>query len=139
MKYITHHRYRGKAVTGKEVNIPALTQLEEKDGVIIYNNEPLCFNTSQAAHEHIARDDDGNGLERGMLTYEIAFSNRKRFNNDKTRRQRFTDEEIELLSTKWQKYLNPDVDVILFNQAFFDGNIFELREMAKDLHMKGVK
>lgn len=139
MKYILYRRYKGKAVTGKEVNIPATTKLDCTDGVIIYNNEPLCFNTSQIAHEYIARNDDGNGLERGMLTYEIAFSNRKRFSNDKTRQQRFTDEEIELLSTKWQKYLNPDVDVILFNQAFFDGNILELREMAKDLHMKGVK
>lgn len=137
--YITHRRFRGKALSGKEVNIPAMTKLDGEDGLILYNNEPLCFDTSQVAHKYITRNDDGNGMERGMLTYEIAFSNRKRFSNDKTRRQRFTDEEIELLSTKWQKYLNPDVDVILFNQAFFDGNIGELREMAKDLHMKGVK
>ena len=72
-------------------------------------------------------------MERGKLTYEIAFADRRRYNKDKTRRQRFTDEEIELLCEKWSKWLIPDIDVVLFNHAFFNGNILELRQLASEL------
>ena len=130
MEYIVYRRYRGKTVTGAEVNLPACTELHG-DELILLNGVPLCVKSSQIAHEHIARNDDGNGLERGKLCYAIAFENRKRIVWDRI--QRFTDNEIEVLINRWSHFLIPDIGVVLFNQDFFDANILSLRQMASDL------
>lgn len=54
-----------------QVNIPAKTKGEVVDGIIYVNNLPICYTTSENAHQYFARDDDGNGMERGYLTQEI--------------------------------------------------------------------
>lgn len=135
MNYITHHRYRGKTACAKEVNIPYGTEFECKDNMILDANGMFCYATSEVAHKYLARNDDGKGLRRGALTYEIAYSNRERYNKDGNRRQRFTDEEIELIETKWNKFLIPDIDVVLFNHDFFNADVEELEQMAKDLNI----
>ena len=120
MLYIVHHRYRGKTCSAKEVNLPRGTICESAGPAITLNGAPICYNTSEVGHKFFARNDDGYGLCRGALTYEIAYSNRERFNKEGNRRQRFTDEEIEMLERDWSKYLIPDIDVILFNHDFFN-------------------
>ena len=70
MKYIVHKRFKGKALCG-EVNLPAMTEVENKDGVICYNGSALCFDCSENAHQFFARNDDGNGMLRGKLTQAI--------------------------------------------------------------------
>lgn len=136
MEYILFRRYRENDFSGKKMNIPALTIANENNNTIFIDNNPICCITSQIAHEYFARNNDGNGLLRGQLTYAIAFSERIRYNEDHTRRQRFTDQEIELIETKWEKYLIPNLEVILFNHDFFNADIQELEEMAKDLNIK---
>ena len=135
MQYIVHHRYRGKGMTGKEYNIPYATTFNTINNIIADGNCGLCYTTSEVAHQYFARNDDGKGLRRGALTYEIAYSNRERYNKDGNRRQRFTDEEIELIEKKWNKFLIPDIDVILFNHTFFNADVEDLEQMAKDLNI----
>lgn len=136
MNYIVTNRYRGKALNGSEVNIPATTNVVETNKQILFDGKPICFITSQVGHQYFARNDDGNGMRRGALTYAIAYAERKRMNKDKTRRQRFTDEEIDTLCSKWSKFLQTECSVILFNHDFFNADISELEEMANDLHIR---
>lgn len=131
-KYITHHRFKGLALCGKELNIPYGTELEEnnhylftKDGFMI------CSTTSENAKLHFSINDDGQGLRRGKLTYFIAYSNRKT-NTGK----RFTEREINILKNKWAHFLNKNVPVILFNEEFFTAHINELELLANDLQIK---
>lgn len=131
MRYVVHHRFKGLGACGKQMNIPYGTVLKLKDGFISTEDGRLiCTPVSENAHRHFSRDDDGNGLERGRITYAVAFKAR---NNG--RGARFTDREREILSTKWAQFLRP-LDVILFNHYFFEAQIDELRKLAKDLRIR---
>lgn len=70
MKYITSKRLKGKCLIG-EINIPALTPIEERDNVLFYGENPICLATSRQAHEHFARNDDDCGMRRGELVQKI--------------------------------------------------------------------
>lgn len=135
MDYILHRAYAGKTIDGSEVRVPAGTELISRFECVYLDGNPFCYTTSQVAHEHVSRDDDNHGMERGILTYAIAHSERERYNSDHTRRQRFTDQEIETLCERWGQYLNPHSDSILFNQDFYDADIKELKQMAKELNI----
>lgn len=136
MKYITHHRYKELALCGIRLNLPYGTEMQTKnDYIITLDGKPVCLLTSENAKLHFARNNDGCGLERGMLTYAIAYS--KRVRHDKYgRQQRFSDDEIEMLEKDWSHFLRKDVDVILFNDNFFMADVDELRKFANALHMK---
>ena len=136
MLYIVHHRYRGKICTATEVNLPRGTVCESAGPAIILKGAPVCYTTSEVGHKYFARNDDGRGLRRGALTYEIAYSNRERYNKEGNRNQRFTDEEIEMLERDWSKFLIPDIDVILFNHDFFNGEIEDLEKLADALGIR---
>ena len=72
MEYITIKRFKRKGIDGR-FNIPYGTELEARDGVIIApDGRQVCLSRSYAAHEYFARNDDGNGLERGKLSHEIV-------------------------------------------------------------------
>ena len=105
------------------------------DFIITTEGKPICYATSEAAKMHFARNDDGQGLERGKLTWAIAYSKRVR-TGPNGRQQRFTEEEIELLERKWAHFLRQDVEVILFNEDFFAAAVPELKELADALHIK---
>ena len=134
MQYITHHRFKSKALCGKELTLPYGTTLKCEDGKLIKTEEgkAICFNTSYSADQHFSRNEDGNGLRRGALTYAIAFAPRKVKNSG----FRFSEEEQKLLCEKWDMFLKPNLDVILFNNAFFHADILTLGEIAKDLNIK---
>lgn len=70
MQYIVHRRLKDAAICGG-VNIPATTICEEICGVIYYNGLPVCYTTSENAHQFFARNDDECGLRRGKLTQTI--------------------------------------------------------------------
>lgn len=141
MEYITHHRFKEIGACNKPLNIPYGTTLETICGFIATfiatdDGKAICYPTSENAHKHFARNDDGNGLERGALTYAIAYGKRKPVNTNDRQIYRFSEEEIRLLETRWKHFLRDDVDVILFNHEFFNADISELREMAKSLKIK---
>lgn len=136
MKYITHNRFKKLAACGEAVNIPYGTEMETAgDFIITTEGKPICYATSEAAKMHFARNEDGQGLERGKLTWAIAYSQRVRTGQN-GRQQRFTEEEIELLERKWAHFLRQDVEVILFNEDFFAAAVPELKELADALHIK---
>lgn len=63
---------------GGHVNLPYGTRLEAVDGMIIHKGAAVCAVTSRNAHLHLARDDDGQGRERGALTMAITSTLEKR-------------------------------------------------------------
>ncbi len=126
MKYIAHHRYRGPAADGKRINIPYGTQFETiGDFIATPQGKGICFTGSDVAQRYFACNDDGRGLERGALTYAIAFSHRNGGNGF-----RFSDSEIEMLERDWAHWLRQDVDTIIFNEAFFAAQPEDLQRLA---------
>lgn len=136
MKYVTHHRFKELALCGERLNIPCGTELHTEGYILISpEGKAVCYWTSENAKKHFARNDDGRGLERGALTYAIAYSNRERYSAD-GRRQRFGDDEIEMLEREWGHFLRQDVEVILFNEDFFAAEPEELQKLADELKIK---
>lgn len=132
MKYVTHHRFKELALCGERLNIPYGTELDtEGYSIVIPDGRAICYSTSENAKKHFARNDDGRGLERGALTYAIAYSRRDAGNGF-----RFSEEEAEILTRDWGHFLRPDVDVILFNEDFFAAEPEELQKLAAALKIK---
>lgn len=131
-KYITHKRFRGVGLCGKQLNIPYGTELETLgDSIMTPDGQHICYRTSENAQKHFAINDDSNGLERGLLTYAIAYASRNAGNGF-----RFSDKEQQTLRHKWGKFLMKLDDVIQFNDAFFAADISELEQVAKDINIK---
>lgn len=132
MKYVTHHRFKELALCGERLNIPYGTELDTEDySIVMPDGRAICYSTSENAKKHFARNDDGRGLERGALTYAIAYSRRDAGNGF-----RFSEEEAEILTRDWGHFLRPDVDVILFNEDFFAAEPEELQKLAAALKIK---
>lgn len=132
MEYIVHRRCREMGAAGQQLNL-SYGSVFHTIGSFIATPEgmAICFETSDTAHRYFARNDDGQGLQRGRLTYAVAWSDRVRLVNG--RRQRFTAEEIEMLERDWGRFLVPDVPVLLFNHSFFIAEIDELEQLAHAL------
>lgn len=129
--YITHKRFRGMGACGKQLNIPYGTECHTLgDFIMTPDNRHICAKTSETAQRYFSCNDDRRGLERGALTYAIAFAARDAGNG-----YRFSDEEQQILRRKWGKFLMNFSDVILFNDAFFAAAPNELEQLAKDVHI----
>ena len=87
MKYINRKRYKKKCIQG-EVNFPYGTIFEcLENGMIMYNNKPVCYNTSQDAYDYFYNDDDGHGKERGKIIEYILNNTKKDKMKDENKRQ----------------------------------------------------
>ncbi|MCM1059100.1 MAG: hypothetical protein NC452_02275 [Eubacterium sp.] len=75
-------------------------------------------------------------MERGAITYAIAYGKRRNLQPNGRTVYRFSDEEIRMLERDWRHFLREDVDVILFNHDFFNADIAELRRFADALKIK---
>lgn len=132
MKYITHHRFKELALCGERLNIPYGTELDTEGCVIVMpDGRAICYATSENAKRHFAWNDDGKGLERGALTYAIAYGKRKVEGGF-----RFSEDESRILLRDWGDFLRHDVDVILFNGDFFEAPLEKLRQLADVLKIK---
>lgn len=132
MNFITHHRFKELALCGEQLNIPYGMKLKDNsDGFITSNGKVVCCYTSENSKKHFAINDDGNGLERGALTYAIAYSNRNAGYGF-----RFSEEEAKILVQDWSHFLRKDLDVILFNDDFFVADLNELQKLADVLKIK---
>lgn len=124
MKYITHRRFKSEAICGK-VNIPAMSVCEKTGDVIFYNGKPVCFATSENAHQFFARNNDGNGMTRGKLTQAIQNTLKVRDAHHQERWNKVWNDPI------CQKFKRPeDEDYWLWNHEFFQADINELRHIA---------
>lgn len=132
MKFITHHRFKTLAICGERLNIPYGTELEAAgDCIVTKDGKAVCYYTSENAKLHFAQNDDGRGIERGRLTYAIAYGGRRTKSG-----YRFSEEEAEILAREWKHFLRQDVDVILFNDDFFAADPDELRKIAVALNIR---
>lgn len=114
---IVFQRFKGKCLCGT-ANIPVMTDAVQKDGIIWVDGYPICYETSENAHRHFARNDDGNGLERGRLTREIQ----RRLKNRKEKWDKVWEDPL------CQKYKRQDhPDHWLWNHDFYNAPIEDLQ------------
>ncbi len=133
MEYIVHRRFKKPSAAGKRLNLPYGTKVtSDNNGMICSpDGDLICFATSENAKLHFAINDDGQGLERGKLTYAIAYAPR---NNGHA--YRFSEAERIMLIRNWNRFLRQDTDMILFNEDFFRADTGELRRLADALNIK---
>lgn len=130
MKYIVHKRFDDKAICG-DVNIPAMTDCSEQNGIIYCNGKPICYTLSQNARQYFARNDDGNGLKRGRLTQSIQKMLAKRDDKYQTRWDKIWDD------LRCQKYKRKEYkDYWLWNHDFFNAEIDDLVYIANLIGIK---
>lgn len=122
--YITARRARFSAICGP-VNLPWGTPVADVDGVLLLGLRLLCATTSQNAHDFFARNDDGNGMERGALTAAIV--------------SKLADKRVghaDRWGKVWadpvcQKYRRPEhADFWLWSHDFYEAPVEDLRHIA---------
>lgn len=125
MEYIVHKRFKSQAICGY-VNLPATTECENVDGIIMYHDKPICTATSENAHQYFARNDDSNGMERGSLTQRIIRRLSRKDDKHQERWDKIWDDAV------CQKYRNKmHEDYWLWNHAFYKADIEDLRYITK--------
>ena len=132
MEYVCHRRYQKRGANGKPYNLKVGSRFDSIGQFIAYKNAAICSIRSEDAYMHFARNDDGRGLERGRLTYEIAYSDR---HPNEDNGFRFTDEEARILMRDYSRFIRQDVDTIIFNFEFFNASIEELKEIKERVVM----
>ena len=133
MNYIVHTRFKGMALCG-EVNLPAFTPAECRDGTIWCGDKPICYKDSENDHQHFSRDDDGSGMLRGRLTQAIQKELAKPGDGHQARWDKVWADPL------CQPYKRPeDKDYWLWNDRFFEADIGVLRHIAKLVGAKGVE
>ena len=153
MNYIVTKRFKGKSLCGN-VNLAYGTACEEKNNTIYCDGKPLCFATSENAHQYFSRNDDGQGERRGELVREIM----GRLKTPETRRKtdpkyplaeyHMTDKEsaqvkaarkarVEAWGRVWddpsiRKYKRVEfADYWLFNHDFYNAPVEDLEYILK--------
>lgn len=130
MKYITYKRFKDRAICG-DVNIPANTECEERNGMIYYNNNPICLITSENAHMHFTVNDDGEGMKRGKIIHDINLLLRRKDDNYQSRWDRVWEDEL------CQKYKRPEhQDHWLWNHEFYNADINDLEYILNLIQKK---
>lgn len=122
--YIVKKRMRLEGIRGR-VNLPYGTEVEAVDGMIIHKGAAVCAVTSRNAHQYLARNDDGKGLERGALTMAITSTLEKRDKGYQDRWDLVWEDETS------QKYRHPDhEDFFLWGHAFYEAQVEDLQHIA---------
>lgn len=125
MNYIVHTRFKGKAICG-EVNLPAMTECTLEESTICYEGQPLCYVRSDNAHNHFARNDDGQGMTRGKLIRAIQNRLAKRDEQYQARWDKVWEDPL------CQQYRRPEhADHWLFDHKFYEAPIEDLRYIEK--------
>ena len=125
MQYITHRRFKDKSICG-QVNIPVSSTCEENENTIYFDGKPICFTTSENAHQYFARNDDGQGIERGKLTQIIQRKLAKRDGAYQDRWDKIWGNSL------CQKYRRKEYDDFwLWSHEFFNAPIEDLRHISE--------
>ena len=112
-------------LSGREREFPMGVKLTDYQGLLLLETEPICTTHSENGRSYFAPNYDGDGIERGRLTYAIAYA--PRFNRPTY--CRFNDTEWEWMQKNWPQYLQPG-DARLFNDEFFKAPLIHLRAIA---------
>lgn len=125
MEYIIYRRFKTKAICG-DVNLPAGTVCQVQGNMLFHDGKPLCVVSSENAHQHFARNDDGNGMERGNTIRNITNRLRNQNNGYQERWDKVWEDAI------CQKYKRQEhADTWLWNHAFYNASIEDLTHIAK--------
>lgn len=131
IRYIVKKRMREKGISGY-VNLPYGTEVEAVDGLIIHQGAAVCAVTGRNAHLYFARDDDGQGRERGALTLAITKRLEKRDKDHQARWDRVWEDPV------CQKYRHPEhEDHFIWGHAFFEAPVEDLRHIAALIGTRG--
>ena len=131
IRYIVKKRMREKGISGY-VNLPYGTEVEAVDGLIIHQGAAVCDVTGRNAHLYFARDDDGQGRERGALTLAITKRLEKRDKDHQARWDRVWEDPV------CQKYRHPEhEDHFIWGHAFFEAPVEDLRHIAALIGTRG--
>jgi len=128
--YINRKRYKKRCIQG-ELNIPYGTSFEcLENGMIVHNNKPICYCTSQDAYDYFCHNDDGKGMERGKLIDKILTISRdkKSHKYDRIWDMLWNDDYIRIT----YKRADHD-DVWLWNFNFFNADIEELEKILQKI------
>ncbi|WP_295156295.1 hypothetical protein [Selenomonas sp. AE3005] len=148
MQYITHKDVSSKTLSGnKTIKRGEILELRE-DMILYYQNAAICVARSYNGKQHFAINEAGNGLERGDITYAIAFADRKRtwteeisYIDEETGEEvtetiecsgRFTPDEEKMIKSEYPQFV-PEPGSMEFSDSFFTAPISELRELAAKL------
>ena len=129
MKYIVYRRFRSNAMCGA-VNLRYGTELESHDNLILYDGNPVCYTTSQNAHDFFSRNDDGKGLDRGELTQCIIKTLSKR---DKSYQDRWDKVWADELCRQYKRKEHDDF--WFWNHAFYNADIIDLQYIANLINL----
>ena len=126
MQYVCTRAFTGRAINNlKDIDIHYGRTVEsDEDAGSISDAEgnTICRIESQVGHQNFAPDDDGNGLERGVITYKIAFD------------YPFSNEQLDMIREKYAEFVRDiPFGAIMFNNDFFKADIEILRSMAEEL------
>lgn len=124
-KYICFRHFKRK--NGQNWNIHFGEKLIVIDGDFLAlekdRSKVICYRYSDVAKHFFAINNDNNGIERGKLTYSIAYNPKFHLN----------EKQKELICKDYQHYLRQDVDTILFNTNFFEANLYDLKILKERL------
>lgn len=130
MKYITHRRFKDRAICG-DVNIPANTECEERNGMIYYKGAAICLITSENAHTYFAVNEDGKGLQRGATIRSINVLLRRKDNNYQARWDKVWEDKL------CQKYKRPEYpDYWLWSHEFYNAELSDLEYIENLIRMR---
>ena len=138
IKFLLHTDYSGtiltNPVTEKEFKQGTIAYLDPYTELIHINEFPICHKDSEVANMYFCRDDDNQGWLRHKYTYAIAYSKRQRIHKDGTV-SRLTEEETDIIISKWKHFIKDVPDVILFNSNFFNATIEDLQKLAREINI----
>ena len=121
MTYLVTRRFKAKTMSGI-VNLPYGTECELQGETLYHGGKPLCFATSENAHQYFSRNDDGQGERRGELVRDIL----ERLKGN----QEAWDRVWSNLSIR--KYKRKEfADYWLFNHDFYNAPIEDLEYILK--------
>lgn len=134
MDYVLLKDLKIMSLDNIEVSLPkgTICKLEKDRFIMSPEGNCIAVRFSYNGIRYFFRNDDGKGMERGELIDAIVFKERKPHKDTFTR---FNDEEVKILIEKWDKYLVKDIPAILFNHDFYEAEIDDLKQMAKDLNI----
>ena len=137
MQYITIKRFKRRGIGG-QFNIPYGTQLElQDDGKLYYKDLPVCVAKSAASHEHFARDDDGDGRERGKLSHAIIHAlEPNKFDSPQERDEAWKVIWNDPLANNYRR--KEHIDYWLWSDDFFNAPIDDLKYIATLAGVKGM-
>lgn len=108
-----------------------MTECSEQNGLIFYNEKPICYITSENAHQYFAKNDDENGMKRGKLTQLIQKTLSKRDSKYQDRWNKIWED------SRCQKYKRKEhKDYWLWNHDFSNAEMEDLVHIANLIGIK---